>query len=137
TPGRWSAALARTRLETAPEFDAIWTGLTLTEQKTIRAIDETGGALYRPRTLQRLDLAKPSAQTAVRNLIAKAHARCKEPERRDSNPRPPACQASVVHSTSPDSARQFGLDQPCQQDLTQLHPTRDGQGPLAPRSHRC
>jgi len=73
TPHHWAAALARTRLEAAPECDALWKSLSLVEQKTLRAIAETGGSLYRPRVLQRLGLAKPSAQTAVRNLIGKAH----------------------------------------------------------------
>ena len=70
---QWVAALARTKLEAAPEFDALWKSLSLVEQKTIRAIEETGGSLYRPRTLQRLRLAKASAQTAVRNLTERAH----------------------------------------------------------------
>jgi hypothetical protein len=70
---QWVAALARTKLEAAPEFDALWKSLSVVEQKTIRALEETGGSLYRPRTLQRLRLAKASAQTAVRNLIERAH----------------------------------------------------------------
>lgn len=72
TIDHWSIALARTKLESAPEFDALWKSLTLVEQKTIRAIEETGGSLYRPTVLRRLRLAKPSAQTAVKNLIERA-----------------------------------------------------------------
>lgn len=73
TADHWSAALAQTLAEAAPECEALWRSLSLVEQKTVRAIAETGGSLYRPRVLQRLGLAKPSAQTAVRNLIGKAH----------------------------------------------------------------
>jgi hypothetical protein len=73
TSAQWFAALARTKLETAPEFDALWKSLSVVEQKTIRALEETVGTLYRPRTLQRLRLAKASAQSAVRNLIDRAH----------------------------------------------------------------
>lgn len=73
TGDHWSAALERTKLEAAPEFDALWKSLTVVEQKTIRAIEETGGSLYRPTVLRRLRLAKTSAQTAVKNLIEKAH----------------------------------------------------------------
>jgi hypothetical protein len=69
----WAAALAQTMAEAAPECEALWRSLSLVEQKTLRAMVETGGSLYRPRVLQRLGLAKPSAQSAVRNLIGKAH----------------------------------------------------------------
>jgi uncharacterized protein len=71
TSDDWRAALARTKVDTAPEFDALWRSLTLVEQKTIRAIEETDGTLYRPRVLQQLRLAKASAHKAAANLRAR------------------------------------------------------------------
>jgi AAA+ ATPase superfamily predicted ATPase len=72
TAERWQAALERTMTEVEPEFAALWRSLTVTEQKTVRALEEGGGSVYRTDVLRRLDLAASSAQEAARNLAERA-----------------------------------------------------------------
>jgi AAA+ ATPase superfamily predicted ATPase len=72
TAERWQAALERTMTEVEPEFVALWRSLTVTEQKTVRALEEGDGSLYRSDVLRRLDLAPSSAQEAARNLAERA-----------------------------------------------------------------
>ncbi len=67
----WRRALERTLLELGPEFDARWQRYSVTEQKTLRALIAGGGSPYRERELERLDLAKSSAQQALRKLVAR------------------------------------------------------------------
>jgi hypothetical protein len=68
----WNRAFEAALLELQPEFDARWQRLTNVEQKTLRAVLEGDGSPYRTRVLERLDLAKPSVQGALRNLVARA-----------------------------------------------------------------
>jgi hypothetical protein len=68
----WSRAYEAALSELDAEFDAEWRGLSITEQRTLRAVIAGGGSPYRSAVLARLDLEKPSAQSAVKRLTAKA-----------------------------------------------------------------
>lgn len=67
----WQAALARTRAQVAPEFDALWRGLEANEQRALRAIALFPEAPYGARALGAVDLKKSGAHYAVRSLRAK------------------------------------------------------------------
>ncbi|MBD0289853.1 MAG: ATP-binding protein [Thermoleophilia bacterium] len=67
----WRRALERTLLELAPEFEARWQRYSVTEQKTLRALVSGDGSPYRERELERLGLAKSSAQQALRKLVSR------------------------------------------------------------------
>ncbi len=64
----WTVAYESALAELEPELDAHWRGLGLAEQKTLRAVIAGGGSPYREHVLQRLDLSKPTAQTALKRL---------------------------------------------------------------------
>jgi uncharacterized protein len=68
----WSRAYEAALSELDAEFDAEWRGLSITEQRTLRAVIAGGGSPYRSAVLARLDLEKPSAQSAVKRLTARA-----------------------------------------------------------------
>ena len=68
----WEAAHAAALAELEAEFDAHWRGLDLAEQKTLRAIVAGEGSVYRERVLQRLELSKATAQSALARLHATA-----------------------------------------------------------------
>jgi hypothetical protein len=69
---QWNAALERSLLEVEPEFEARWQRLSVTEQRTLRAVVAGEGSPYRERVLERLDLGKSSAQEALKNLVARS-----------------------------------------------------------------
>jgi hypothetical protein len=54
------------------EFDAQWRRIQASEQKTLRSIVAGGGSPYRHAILDRLQLEKPTAQSAVRRLLDSA-----------------------------------------------------------------
>jgi hypothetical protein len=54
------------------EFDAQWRRIQASEQKTLRSIVAGGGSPYRQAILDRLQLEKPTAQSAVRRLLDSA-----------------------------------------------------------------
>jgi hypothetical protein len=68
----WSAALERSLLEVEPELEARWQRLSVTEQRTMRAVVAGEGSPYRERVLERLALPKSSAQEALKNLVGRA-----------------------------------------------------------------
>jgi hypothetical protein len=68
----WTAAHAAAFAELDAEFDAHWRGFAATEQRTLRAIVAGDGSPYRAAVLERLQLSKPTAQNALRRLIATA-----------------------------------------------------------------
>jgi hypothetical protein len=68
----WRRALDDALLELAPELEARWQRLTTIEQKTVRAVLAGDGSPYRRVVLERLELAKGSAQEALRNLASRA-----------------------------------------------------------------
>jgi hypothetical protein len=72
TLGSWERAHAAALEELEPEFDAHWRGLDLAEQKTLRAIVAGDGSPYKERVLRRLELSKPTAQSALARLHATA-----------------------------------------------------------------
>jgi len=72
TLASWEAAHAAALDELDAEFDAHWRGLDLAEQKTLRAIVAGEGSVYRERVLQRLELSKATAQSALARLHATA-----------------------------------------------------------------
>ena len=72
TLAHWRRAFERALAELYPELDAHWQRFSVTEQKTLRAVIAGGGSPYRTRVLERLDLNKPSAQEALKNLAAQA-----------------------------------------------------------------
>jgi len=67
----WQTALARTRAQVAPEFDALWRGLEANEQRALRAIALFPEAPYGARALGAVDLKKSGAHYAVRSLREK------------------------------------------------------------------
>jgi hypothetical protein len=67
----WDRALAASMLEVEPELDARWARLTVTEQKSLRAVVAGDGSPYRERVLARLGLSKSSAQGALKTLAAR------------------------------------------------------------------
>ena len=69
---RWEAAHEAALEELDAEFDARWQGFDLGEQKTLRAVIEGDGSPYRESVLERLDLSKATAQSAVKRLLASA-----------------------------------------------------------------
>jgi hypothetical protein len=68
----WQGALDDALAELGPEFDAHWRRLSTVEQKTLRSVMAGGGSPYRRPVLERLGLHKASAQSAIRNLLARA-----------------------------------------------------------------
>ena len=72
TLAHWRRAFERALDELHPELAAHWQRFSVTEQKTLRAVIAGGGSPYRTRVLERLDLNKPSAQEALKNLAAQA-----------------------------------------------------------------
>jgi hypothetical protein len=70
--GRWEAAHEAALAELDAEFEARWQGFDLGEQKTLRAVIEGDGSPYREHVLQRLDLNKTTAQSALKRLLASA-----------------------------------------------------------------
>jgi hypothetical protein len=72
TGDHWNAAFERALVELTPELEARWQRLTVTEQRTVRALIEGRGSPYRTHVLARLGLSKSSAQEALHNLAARA-----------------------------------------------------------------
>jgi uncharacterized protein len=68
----WEAAHDAALAELESEFDAHWRGLDLAEQKTLRAIVAGDGSPYKERVLERLELSKATAQSALARLHATA-----------------------------------------------------------------
>lgn len=68
----WSLAHDAALAELEAEFDAQWRRLTVSEQKTLRAVVEGNGAPYTASVLERLNLSKTMVQKALPKL--KAHA---------------------------------------------------------------
>jgi len=68
----WSAALEATMAEVDPELSALWRTCSAVEQRTLRLVDETDGAIYRSDALARIGLRKSSAQRAAENLEKRA-----------------------------------------------------------------
>jgi hypothetical protein len=69
---RWELAHTAALTELAPEFDALWRGSSAVDQKTLRSIVAGGGSAYRAAILNRLDLEKSSASSAVQRLLQSA-----------------------------------------------------------------
>jgi hypothetical protein len=69
---RWELAHAAALAELAPEFDAMWRASSAVDQKTLRSIVAGGGSAYRAAILNRLDLEKSSASSAVQRLLQSA-----------------------------------------------------------------
>lgn len=72
TQADWQEALDAALGEVAPELEARWGRLSAVEQKTLRAVVAGRGSPYRTAVLERLDLAKASAQQALKNLRARS-----------------------------------------------------------------
>jgi len=72
TLGSWQAAHEAALAELEPEFDAQWRGLSISDQKTLRAVIAGDGSPYRQAVLARLDLTKTTVQKALRRLAATA-----------------------------------------------------------------
>jgi hypothetical protein len=68
----WVAAYEAAMTELDAEFDAQWRRMQTSEQKTLRSIIASGGSPYRQAVLERLELEKPTAQTALRRLLDSA-----------------------------------------------------------------
>ena len=68
----WELAHAAALAELAPEFDAMWRVSSAVDQKTLRSIVAGGGSAYRAAILNRLDLEKSSASSAVQRLLQSA-----------------------------------------------------------------
>jgi hypothetical protein len=68
----WLAALARTKAQTAAEFEALWKGLDANEQRALRAVALFPEAPYGVRALAAVGLKKSGAHYAVRTLVARA-----------------------------------------------------------------
>ena len=68
----WARAQDAAYSELAAEFEAHWRSFDLSEQKTIRAVVAGEGAPYRTAVLEQLGLSKPTAQNALRRLLARA-----------------------------------------------------------------
>lgn len=68
----WEAAHASALAELEPEFDAQWRRMHPNDQKAMRSIIAGGGSAYRQAMLNRLDLEKSTAQSAVKRLAASA-----------------------------------------------------------------
>ena len=71
THANWRRAFEQTLAELEPELDARWQRLSVVEQKTLRALLAGDGSPYRTSVLARLDLAKASAQEALKTLRAR------------------------------------------------------------------
>jgi uncharacterized protein len=72
THEHWEAAHAAAMAELEPEYDAHWRGLDASDQRTLRAIVESGGAPYTGAVLTELGLTKSVVQKALPRLAAKA-----------------------------------------------------------------
>jgi uncharacterized protein len=72
TLDHWDRAYETTLTALTAEFEAHWRPFSPIEQKTLRAVLAGDGSPYRTLVLQRLDLAKASAQQALKNLGARA-----------------------------------------------------------------
>lgn len=66
----WERTLRDAMAELDPEFDAQWRGLTVSEQKTLRAILAGEGSPYRGTVLQRLELTKDMVRRSLPRLSA-------------------------------------------------------------------
>jgi hypothetical protein len=71
TAAHWERALGAALLEVEPELDARWGRLSVTEQKSLRAVVAGDGSPYRERVLTRLGLSKSSAQGALKTLASR------------------------------------------------------------------
>ena len=68
----WLHALAATKAQVQPEFEALWKGLGATEQRTLRAFALFPDAPYSRPALAAVGLKKSSAHYAVRGLVERA-----------------------------------------------------------------
>jgi hypothetical protein len=68
----WLRALARTKAQTAAEFEALWKRLEANEQRALRALALFPDAPYGARALTAVGLKKSGAHYATRALIARA-----------------------------------------------------------------
>lgn len=75
----WARAHAAALAELDAEFDAQWRRLTVSEQKTLRAVIDGKGSPYRASLLQALSLTKSIVQKALPKL--RTHADVEEDER--------------------------------------------------------
>jgi hypothetical protein len=78
TGQHWESAFAAALAELDAEFDAHWRGLDGSDQKTLRAIVESGGAPYTGAVLSRLNLTKSIVQKALPRLAGKAEIELEE-----------------------------------------------------------
>jgi hypothetical protein len=69
---RWELAHAAALAELEPEFDAMWRASSAVDQKTLRSVVAGGGSAYRAAILNRLELEKSSASSAVQRLLQSA-----------------------------------------------------------------
>jgi hypothetical protein len=72
TEETWLAALARTKAQTAAEFEALWKRLETNEQRALRAVALFPEAPYGLRALAAVGLKKSGAHYAVQTLLARA-----------------------------------------------------------------
>jgi hypothetical protein len=68
----WLRALDRTRAQTDPEFEALWRGFDVSEQRVLRSIAASGGALYDSARLEAIGLKRSTAHDAAARLVAGA-----------------------------------------------------------------
>ena len=68
----WAAAHESALAELQPEFDAQWRRMQPSDQKAMRSVIGGGGSAFRQAVLNRLDLDKSTAQSAVKRLTASA-----------------------------------------------------------------
>jgi hypothetical protein len=70
---RWELAHATALAEVKPEFDARWRGYgSSADQKALRSIVAGGGSAFREGVLNRLELEKSTARSAVQRLLDSA-----------------------------------------------------------------
>jgi hypothetical protein len=68
----WLRALDKARAQTDPEFEALWRGFGVSEQRVLRAISASGGALYESARLEAIGLKRSTAHDAATRLVAAA-----------------------------------------------------------------
>lgn len=68
----WLRALDKTRAQTDPEFEALWRGFGVSEQRVLRSIAASGGALYESARLEAIGLKRSTAHDAATRLVAAA-----------------------------------------------------------------
>lgn len=68
----WLRALEKTRAQTDPEFEALWRGFGVSEQRVLRSVSASGGSLYESARLEAIGLKRSTAHDAATRIVAAA-----------------------------------------------------------------